>query len=96
MTKYFLISYLVVMLCVFAGNAGAVDDMRADLKCKDWVKDTPDTWLEDVGYVNISSDGKNLMIDMGLNPLEYDYYSDLNIDPNIMLMLWNQTNSCGF
>ena len=96
MTKYFLISFLVVMLCVFAGNAGAVDDMRAGLKCKDWVKDTPDTWLEDVGYVNISSEGKNLMIDMGLNPLEYDYYSDLNIDPNIMLMLWNQTNSCGF
>ena len=53
------------MLCVFAGNAGAEDELpypqKLKLKCKDWVVDKSDIWME-VGKVNIWNTKNELKI----------------------------------
>ena len=79
------------MLCVFAGNAGAEDELlypqKIQLKCKDWVIDTPDAWV-DVGVVKIWNTKTDLKIEMkldGLDGLAPEYASDLNIEPEIRM-----------
>ena len=61
-TQKFLLLFLVVMLCVFAGNAGAEDELLwKNLMCKDWLEDTPDAFMH-VGDVSIENDNDVLKI----------------------------------
>jgi hypothetical protein len=66
-TRKFLLLFLVAVLCVFAGNAGAEDELlwpiEQDLLCKDWSNIEPQTWVK-VGDVKIWNTRGDLKIEI--------------------------------
>jgi len=74
-TQKFLLLFLVAVLCVFAGNAGA---STAELMCKTADAAPTDEWEMDVGDVDIWNDKDNLIIEI-FNPINRYKMSKLAI-----------------